>query len=117
MNITAVKIYPLKDSKTLALASITIDSDFVVSGLKVLDGQNGVWVAMPNRKDSKNEYHDIAFPISKEARSTIQKVVIDKYYSLDDERFEPPVIEGKSEHRTGYDKAPSIDVVEDDLPF
>ena len=117
MNITEVKIYRLQDSKTLALVSITIDNEFVVSGLKVLDGQNGIWVAMPNRKDSKNEYHDIAFPITKEARTNIQRVVLDKFNSFEDEHFEPPKLGKESEHRVGYEKVEVIDDNLDNLPF
>jgi len=117
MNITEVKVYRLQDSKTLALVSITIDNEFVVSGLKVLDGQNGLWVAMPNRKDSKNEYHDIAFPITKGARENIQRLVLDKFNSIEGERFTPPNLDNDSKHRQGYEKAPTIDVDEEILPF
>ena len=117
MNITNVKVHRLDGDKVLALVSIEIDNDFIVSGLKVLDGQNGIFVAMPNRKDSKGEYHDIAFPITKEARTNIQRVVLDKFNSFEDEQFEPPKLGKESEHRVGYEKKPIIDNGNDGLPF
>ena len=117
MNITNVKVHRLDGDKVLALVSITIDNEFVVSGLKVLDGQNGIFVAMPNRKDSKNEYHDIAFPITKGARENIQRLVLDKFNSIEGERFTPPNLDNDSKHRQGYEKAPTIDVDEEILPF
>jgi len=83
MNITEVKIYKLQDSKTLALASITINNEFVVSGMKVLNGKNGLWVAMPNRKNAQDEYKDICFPITKGARQNIIDLVLGKYNEQD----------------------------------
>ena len=117
MNITNVKVHRLDGDKVLALVSIEIDNDFIVSGLKVLDGQNGIFVAMPNRKDSKGEYHDIAFPITKEARANIQRVVLDKFNSFEEEQFEPPKLGKESEHRVGYEKVEVIDDNLDNLPF
>jgi stage V sporulation protein G len=83
MNITEVKLYPLQDSKTLALASITLDNEFVITGLKVVQGNNGIFVAMPSKKNTKEnaekKYYDIAFPITRDAREEIQNAVISKY--------------------------------------
>jgi len=108
MNITNVKVHRLDGDKVLALVSITIDNEFVVSGLKVLDGQNGLFVAMPSKKNNKEnsekKYYDIAFPITKEARENIQRVVLDKFNSFDNEQFEPPKLGKESKHRVGYDK-------------
>lgn len=116
MNITDVKVIKLEDSKTLALANITIDHDFVVSGLRILNGKNGLWVTLPNRKDSKGEYHDIAFPITKEAYQTIQDTVLEKY-----QPFASPEAEeiynnvAKSKEQEEYGK---VDVDDSDLlPF
>ena len=113
MNITNTKIYKLTDSKTLALASITLDNEFVVSGLKVLNGKNGLWVAFPNRKDNKGEYHDICFPITKEARQGIITTVLDKYNA----EVEPHEIYENVSESFNKQEEPTIDVVEDDLPF
>ena len=93
-------------------------------GLKVLDGVNGYWVAMPNRKNNKPNtnndenyklYLDIAYPVTKEARKAIQDSVLTKYHAmLQDNPLE------KNDEQKEYDKKqghPSIDVSEDDLPF
>jgi len=62
----------------LAICSITLDGVFVVSGLKVMDGTKGLWVAMPSAK-YKDEYKDVAFPISKAFREELQQAVLAKY--------------------------------------
>jgi stage V sporulation protein G len=116
MNITKVSIYKLDSGNTLALASITLDNEFVVSGLKVLNGKNGLWVAFPNRKDSKGEYHDIAFPITKEARQGIITTVLDKYNEV------VPFNDKDSEDiynsvKPREEQKNAIDVKEEDLPF
>lgn len=118
MNITNVKIITLPQSKTLALANITLDNEIVITGLKVFNGKNGLFVAMPSQKNSKGEYHDIAFPITKEARQEIQDTVINKYnetVSYDRE----PVNHGveypqKTQAQREYD---NIGVSSSDLPF
>lgn len=116
MLITQVKIYPLTDSKTKALCSITINDEFVITGLKVLSGANGIWVAMPNRKDNKGEYHDIAFPITKEAREEIQNAVILKYDESQGSPAGQEIFESVSE---SFKKKESLelDIDADLLPF
>lgn len=106
MNITEVKIHKLTDSNTLAFASITINKEFVVTGLKVLQGKNGIWVAMPNRKDGKGEYHDIAFPITKETRDYIQAIVLQEY---EKGTYSDYVKEKK--------ESPRLDDISEDSPF
>ena len=120
MNITEVKIYKLQDSKTLALASITINNEFVVGGMKVLDGKNGLWVAMPNRKNKQDEYKDICFPITREAREQIIKAVLDKFGVQDDKNSIISFNDKDSEdiyNSVKKGQEPVLDVNEDDLPF
>ena len=116
MNITNVKISKF-DSQTnvKAMANITFDNEFVVSGLRVIDGTNGLFVAMPSRKGQDGEYHDIAFPITKEAREDIQYAVLTKYH---ESHVEPPqtVVDVMREQGTNSKHA-KIDVDEKDLPF
>lgn len=68
---------------TKALASITLDDAFVVSGLKVMNGSNGLFVNMPSQKGTDNDgnvkYYDTAFPLNKELRGEINNVVLDAY--------------------------------------
>ena len=69
----------LLEGKMKAIVSITLDNAFVVHDVKVVDGQNGLFVAMPSRKTPTGEFRDIAHPISQEARDMIQKKVLETY--------------------------------------
>ena len=112
MKVTKVYINKLENSKTLALASVTLYNEFVVTGLRLLNGKNGLWVSMPSRKDSNGEYHDIAYPVTKEAREDIQKAVIDKY---NENEFASP--QQEEVYNELHSDHPVIDVSSDDLPF
>ena len=118
MNITNTKIIKLENSNTLALANITLDNEFVVGGLKVLNGKNGLWVAFPNRKDSKGEYHDICFPITKEARQGIITTVLDKYNEQDMISFNDKDSEDiYNSVKPREEQENAIDVLDSELPF
>jgi len=67
------------EGKILAGASITIENCFVVTGLKVMNGSNGLFVSMPAYKTKDGEWKDTSFPINKETRELIQNVVLAKY--------------------------------------
>ena len=87
MNITEVKVFPREimegDAQKLkAYASITIDEAFVVRGLKVIDGKNGLFVVMPSRKLSDGTFKDIAHPLNNETRHTIEIRVLEEYGKL-----------------------------------
>ena len=80
MNITDVRVRKVaKEGKMKAVVSITIDEEFVVHDIKVIEGEKGLFIAMPSRKASDGEYRDIAHPINSETRDKIQKVILDKY--------------------------------------
>ncbi|MCL1975132.1 MAG: septation regulator SpoVG [Firmicutes bacterium] len=80
MIVTDVRMRKLlSEGKMKAIVSITLDNAFVVHDVKVVDGQNGLFVAMPSRKTPTGEFRDIAHPISQEARDTIQKKVLEAY--------------------------------------
>ena len=81
MKITDVRVRIVKkdDSKLKAVASITIDDCFVVHDIKVIEGEKGLFIAMPSRKAADGEYRDIAHPINSETREMIQRVILDKY--------------------------------------
>ena len=63
-----------------AVVSITIDSVFVIHDIKVIEGEKGMFIAMPSRKAADGEYRDIAHPINTETREELQKMILDKYY-------------------------------------
>lgn len=80
MQITDIRIRKVdKDGKMKAVVSITIDDAFVVHDIKIIEGEKGLFVAMPSRKASDGEYRDIAHPINSGTREKIQKMILDKY--------------------------------------
>ena len=80
MQITELRIRKVEDEgKLRAYVTVTFDSCFVVHNVKIIEGQNGLFIAMPSRKTANGEYKDVAHPISPEFRSELQKKIIDEY--------------------------------------
>ena len=80
MQITDVRVRKVsKEGKMKAVVSITIDNDFVVHDIKVIEGDKGLFIAMPSRKAGDGEYRDIAHPINSDTRETIQKIILERY--------------------------------------
>lgn len=80
MRITDVRVRKIdSDSKMRAVASITIDDEFVVHDIKIIDGDKGLFIAMPSRKTGDGEYRDIAHPISSEVRENMQATILSAY--------------------------------------
>ena len=80
MNITDVRVRKVaKDGKMKAVVSITIDDQFVVHDIKVIEGEKGLFIAMPSRKAADGEYRDIAHPINSATRDSIQTLILEKY--------------------------------------
>ncbi len=80
MNITDVRIRKMdKEGNLKAIATITLDNEFAIHDIKVIEGENGLFIAMPSRKTPEGKYRDIAHPISHEAREAVQKAVLDEY--------------------------------------
>ena len=80
MQVTDVKIRKITtEGKMRAIVSITLDNEFVVHDIKVIEGEKGLFIAMPSRKAADGEYRDIAHPINSETRDMIQRVILDKY--------------------------------------
>ena len=79
MEITEVRITLRNDEKLKAFASITLDGQFVVRGLKIIDGANGVFVAMPSRQRKDGSYQDVAHPINRQTREWMEGRVIGAY--------------------------------------
>ena len=88
MNITDVRVRKIaKEGKMKAVVSVTIDGEFVVHDIKVIDGDKGLFVAMPSRKASDGEYKDIAHPITSATRQLLQNAIIEAYNSTPDEEL------------------------------
>ncbi len=80
-EITEVRIFRTKEGGVVkAYASVTLDGEFVVRGLKILEGENGLWVGMPGRKDRSGGFRDTFHPITREAREKIVSAVLEEYH-------------------------------------
>lgn len=80
MQITDVRVRKVaKEGKMKAVVSITLDDEFVVHDIKVIEGEKGLFIAMPSRKASDGEYRDIAHPINSGTRDKIQQMILGKY--------------------------------------
>ena len=88
MKITDVRIRLADEDKLKGIASITIDECFVVHDLKIIDGKDGLFVAMPNKKRADGEYKDVAHPIKTETRTELKNVVLEAYEKAKAEQAE-----------------------------
>ena len=80
MNITDVRIRKVSDEgKMKAVVSITFDDEFVVHDIKIIDGQNGLFIAMPSRKMGEGDFRDIAHPLVSETRNKIRDATFEEY--------------------------------------
>lgn len=80
MNITDVRVRKIsKEGKMKAVVSVTIDDEFVVHDIKVIEGDKGLFIAMPSRRSSDGEYRDVAHPINTATRERLQAVILEAY--------------------------------------
>ena len=80
MQITDVRVRKIaKEGKMKAIVSITIDDEFVIHDIKVIEGEKGMFIAMPSKKATDGEYRDIAHPINSGTRESIQNIILEKY--------------------------------------
>ena len=86
MNITDVRVRKIaKEGKMKAVVSITLDDEFVVHDIKVIEGEKGLFIAMPSKKATDGEYRDIAHPINSSTSENFQSVILESYEnSLED---------------------------------
>ncbi|MDE6203862.1 MAG: septation regulator SpoVG [Lachnospiraceae bacterium] len=81
MQITDVRVRKItKEGKMRAIVSITIDEEFVIHDIKVIEGDKGLFIAMPSKKAADGEYRDIAHPINSSTREKIQEIILDNYH-------------------------------------
>ena len=80
MNMTDVRVRKItKEGKMMAIVSITIDNEFVIHDIKVIEGEKGMFIAMPSKKAADGEYRDIAHPINSDTRDQIQRIILERY--------------------------------------
>ena len=93
MNITDVRIRKVTDEgKMKAIVSITFDDEFVVHDIKIIEGQNGLFVAMPSRKMNEGDFRDIAHPILSETRNKIKDAIFAEYEKILSEKDETETV-------------------------
>ena len=91
MDITDVRIRKVgNEGKMKAVASVTFDEEFVVHDIKIIEGINGLFIAMPSRKMSDGNYRDIAHPLLSETRGRINNAVLNAYENMESEELDEP---------------------------
>lgn len=107
-----VRAYPIAEPKgsTVGFASVTLNDMFAVHGIRVINGEKGLFAAMPSAKDSKGEYRDICFPVTAELRKQLNTAVVDAYTAVK-EKERPSVKEQMKESaaKTKGKKAPAAE--------
>lgn len=83
MQVTDVRIRKIaKEGKMKAVVSITLDDEFVIHDIKVIEGEKGLFIAMPSRRSVDGEYRDIAHPINSDTREKVQNIILEKYSAV-----------------------------------
>lgn len=91
MQITDVRIRKInKEGKLKAVASVTLDNEIVVHDIKVIEGEKGLFIAMPSKKSLDGTFRDIVHPINTETRERLQEVILGRYEELGDLGTETP---------------------------
>ncbi len=87
MKITSVNVRKIEkeNSRIRGIASVILDECFAVHGIRIIEGDNGLFIAMPSRKSNNEDYHDTAHPITKECRKMFEDSIIEEYNNLKDE--------------------------------
>lgn len=89
MQVTDVRIRKIAaEGKMKAIVSITLDNEFVVHDIKVIEGKSGLFIAMPSRKTPDGEFKDIAHPINTDTRQKIQQSILDEYEKVKNKDIE-----------------------------
>lgn len=88
--ITNIRVFPINNKKSncCAMASITLANVFCITGIKIMDGSKGLFVAMPSEKNKKDEWHDICYPITKEFRKVMSDSILNAFDALQEDEDE-----------------------------
>jgi stage V sporulation protein G len=82
MNITQVRVFPVEEDKLKAFVSIILDECFVVSDIKIIQGNNGLFISMPSKKRKNGTFRDIAHPLNNDTRRKLEETIIAKYQEV-----------------------------------
>lgn len=87
MDITDIRIRKVNaDGKLKAYVTVTFDDSFVVHNVKIIEGENGIFIAMPSRKTKSGEYKDVAHPINTNFRTRLQEKILEEYDKMGDDQ-------------------------------
>ena len=115
MNITDVRVRKVNDEgKMKAVVSITFDEEFVVHDIKVIEGQNGLFIAMPSRKMGEGDFRDIAHPLRSETRNRIKEAIFAEYEKILENASSTHSPSPVQEEHSEVDEEDVVDLVEDD---
>ena len=89
MKITQVRVFPVEDEKLKAFVSVIFDDCFVVSDIKIIEGQQGLFISMPSKKRKNGTFRDIAHPLNNETRRRFEEEIIASYREMLDESTDP----------------------------
>lgn len=104
MNITDIRIRQIKDGGRMkAIASVTFDGDFVVHDMKIIEGTNGLFLAMPSRRIPSGAFRDIAHPINSKTRNELEEAVINEFHKVEQEEAEKPETDLDEEEEDVFD--------------
>lgn len=112
--ITDIRIFPINNKKSncCAMVSITLANVFCISGIKIMDGSKGLFVAMPSAKNKKDEWHDICYPITKEFRKVMSDSILNALMPC--RKIKMKMMKVRMTDKLPDELPPDID---DDLPF
>ncbi|MCA9727554.1 MAG: SpoVG family protein [Candidatus Eisenbacteria bacterium] len=79
MKITEIRMFLCDDTKLKATLSLTLEDQFVIKGIKVIEGRQGLFLAMPSRRKEDGTYEDICHPVNKETRDYFEQTVLEHY--------------------------------------
>jgi stage V sporulation protein G len=89
MEITEVRVFPVKDDDKLkAFVSIVLDNCFIISDIKIINGNKGLFISMPSKKRKDGTFRDIAHPLNSETRKAMEDVILNKYENIISEEMQ-----------------------------
>lgn len=95
MEITEVRVFPVTEAKLKAYVTITLDNCFVVRDLKVIEGNTGLFIAMPSKRRKDGTFKDIAHPLNAETREKMERSILEEY-EREMKRGTPPMPEAQA---------------------
>ena len=106
MEVTDVRVFPVEEEKLKAFVSVIFDDCFVVSDIKIINGNNGLFISMPSKKRKNGTFRDIAHPLNNETRKMIEERILARYQEVLAQPADP--LKQGEEHLTGSESTSDI---------